>query len=179
MANACTGRAIRVPKCIPQDADDMNVFFEFHKVAKRLHQGNVSYALIGGVAMAFHTRPRFTKDIDLLVKQDALDQVASALTAEGYRRTAPPWVLRDTALTLHRYLKTEEDDELMIDVLVAGSTEHQDMIDHADVAESETLGEIRVVRREDLIRLKRARNSKLDQVDIEELRSGKNRQDSP
>ena len=44
-----------------------------------------------------------------------------------------------------------------------------EMIDRADIAESDTIGKVRVARREDLIRLKRARNSKLDQADIEEL----------
>jgi len=155
----------------------MNIFYEFHKVAKRLHSNDVRYALIGGVAMAFHTQPRFTKDIDLLVTQDALEDVASVLTEAGYRRTAPPWTFKDTALTLHRYLKVEKDDELVIDVLVAETAEHQQMIERADIAESETLGQIRVVSRQDLIRLKKARNSKLDQADIEELEDEKGRQD--
>ena len=147
----------------------MNVFYEFHKVAKMLHAKGVSYALIGGVAMAFHAKPRFTKDIDLLVTTEALDEVASVLTTEGYRRTGDPWTFKNTNLTLHRFLKVEQEDELAVDVLVAGSAEHRQMIEQADIAESKTLGSVRVVRRKDLVRLKQARFSKLDQADIEEL----------
>ena len=33
----------------------MNVFFEFHKVVKGLQDRKVRYAVIGGVAMAFHS----------------------------------------------------------------------------------------------------------------------------
>ena len=41
----------------------MNVFFEFHKVVQGLQKENVSYALIGGVAMAYYGNARFTKDM--------------------------------------------------------------------------------------------------------------------
>lgn len=157
----------------------MNIFFEFHTIAKRLHERNVRYALIGGVAMAFHARPRFTKDIDLLIEQSALESVDASLMAERFRKSAPPWTFKNTALTLHRYLKVEDDDEMMVDVLVAGSPEHQQMIGRADIAESETLGKVWVVRKEDMIQLKRVRNSKLDQADIEELENDKGRQDLP
>jgi hypothetical protein len=161
------------------DEENMNVFFEFHNIAKRLHEREIPYALIGGVAMAFHTRPRFTKDIDLLVKEDALKNVAAALGEQGYRLTAPPWSFKHTNLTLHRYLKVEKDDELMVDVLVAGTSEHERMIDRADIAESESMGQVRVIGREDLVRLKQARNSKLDQADVEELADDEGRQDDP
>jgi hypothetical protein len=147
----------------------MNVFDEFQKLARRLQASDIPYALIGGVAMAFHAVPRFTKDIDLLVNREVLDVVESALTEEGYRRSAPPWTFKDSALTLHRFLKVQDEDELIIDVLVAGTREQEEMIDRAEIAESEALGQVRVVRRQDLIRLKRARNSKLDQADIEAL----------
>ncbi len=77
------------------------------------------------------------------------------------------------------FLKIEQEDELAIDVLVAGSAEHRQMIEQADIAESKTLGNVRVVRRKDLIRLKQARLSKLDQADIEELEHDEDRQDVP
>ena len=147
----------------------MNIFFEFYKIAKRLHESEIPYALVGGVAMAFYTRPRFTKDIDLLIYPEGLVDVESSLRKEGYTRTAPPWTFSNTALTLHHYLKVEGDDEMMMDVLVARTAEHQQMIDEADIATSDTLGEVRVIRKKDLIRLKQARNSKLDQADIEQL----------
>lgn len=65
----------------------MNVFHEFYKVAERLRANDVRYALVGGVAMAFHTRPRFTKDIDLLVPHESLEKVSSARTLQNQR----PW----------------------------------------------------------------------------------------
>ena len=58
----------------------MNVFYEFHKIAKALQKAQIPYALIGGVAMAFHTRPRFTKDIDILIKKPDLVIISEIFT---------------------------------------------------------------------------------------------------
>jgi len=33
-----------------------------------LNSGNVEYAIVGGWAFGFHSRPRYTQDIDILVR---------------------------------------------------------------------------------------------------------------
>ena len=48
----------------------MNVFEEFKGLVLELEKQAVRYALVGGVAMAFYTEPRFTRDIDLLVDSE-------------------------------------------------------------------------------------------------------------
>ncbi len=147
----------------------MNVFYEFHKLAGQLEKAGIPYALIGGVAMAFHTRPRFTRDIDILVKKSGLAQISRILKQAGYRPSAPAWQFKRAKLTLLRFLKVEQEDEMVMDVLVAGSPKYEAIIDHADIAESDALGQVRVVNRKDLIWLKKTRGSKLDQADIESL----------
>lgn len=49
----------------------MNVFEAFRQLILRLETKRIRYALVGGVALAFHTDPRFTQDIDLLVHDQA------------------------------------------------------------------------------------------------------------
>jgi predicted nucleotidyltransferase len=49
----------------------MNVFEEFNSLVKELETRKVRYALVGGVAMAFYTEPRFTRDIDLLIDSES------------------------------------------------------------------------------------------------------------
>ena len=53
----------------------MSIFFEFHKLVKRLQEKKVAYAVVGGVAMAFHAYARFTRDIDILTKESELEVV--------------------------------------------------------------------------------------------------------
>ena len=61
---------------LSQDFRDLLAAFASHAV---------DYLLIGGYAVAFHGRPRFTKDIDLWIDDapDNLARVVEALTAFG------------------------------------------------------------------------------------------------
>ena len=151
----------------------MSVFQEFHKIVRRLQKDSIEYALIGGVAIAFYGEPRFTKDIDILLREGDLEKMTAILEEEGYFKSAPPWTFKCARLTLYRFLKVQEGDEMMVDVLVAGDDDHDRIIQNALEAESEGTGVVRVATRRDLIWLKRKRNSKQDQADIERLQDEK------
>ncbi len=148
---------------------DMNIFDEFSKIIKYLEDKNVKYALIGGVAMAFYSEPRFTQDIDLLLLPDDLETIRLILEDNGYFESAKPWTFQKTPLTLHRFLKLQDNDEMIIDVLLAGDEHHIKIIHNAVKAEGEH-GIIRVARKTDIIWLKRKRNSHQDRADIERLK---------
>jgi len=67
------------------------------KIAERLDEMGVDYALVGGMALFHYGYQRFTDDVDLLVTADALKQIHSELEGRGY---LPPFAgsksLRDT-----------------------------------------------------------------------------------
>ena len=65
-------------------------------------------------------------------------------------------------------LKIVGEDTMMIDVMLAHKDGHTRMIENALHSDSPE-GTVRLIGRKDLIELKRARNSKLDQADIERL----------
>jgi len=148
----------------------MNVFDEFPKIAKALQQNKIRYALVGGVAMAFHDQPRFTRDIDLLVHPEDFEKLTEILTHLGYEEKAPPWTFQRTNVTLHRFTRIEDQEYLILDILVGHEKKHQTIIAQALLAESEE-GAIKVVRKEDLIWLKEQRHSDQDKVDIKKLRT--------
>ena len=148
----------------------MNVFDEFFKIVRVLEERGVRYALVGGVAMAFYTEPRFTRDIDFLISADDFSEMQKALEDFGYVESITPWTFQEISITLHRFFKVEEDEEMMIDVLASGDPEVDRFVESAVDAESDQ-GRVRVVRREDLVELKRIRASGQDLVDIERLES--------
>ena len=153
----------------------MNVFEEFKQVVRELEEQKVRYAIVGGVAMAFYTEPRFTQDIDLLVSSEDYAKTKGILEKEGYIETLLPWTFSNVAIELHRFLKVvSPDDEMMIDILVANDEEVRRIIQDSVGAESEE-GRMMVANKKDLIRLKKARDSKQDQADIEKLEDDKNR----
>ena len=148
----------------------MNSFQEFQLLIGDLEKNQIRYVLIGGVAMAFHDEPRFTRDIDLLLSNDDFAGFKKLVKEKGYIESAEPWTFKNIELTMHRFLKVENEESMLIDVLIPSSEEIMRIIDNADIAESEN-GIVRIASKKDLIRLKSIRNSKQDQADIERLKS--------
>ena len=151
----------------------MNVFYEFHKIVQHLQSEGIEYALIGGVAMAFHGQPRFTKDIDLLVRTEDIARVTDLLAREEYRVASEPWTFRESGLTLHRFMKTAGESEMLVDILASSDERHARIISSAQRSISKGTGEVRVASKQDIIWLKSRRNSKQDQADIEKLQDEK------
>jgi hypothetical protein len=151
----------------------MNVFEEFKRLVVELDKQRVRYALVGGVAMAFYTEPRFTRDVDLLVDSTDFDKMKGILEEEGYFESASPWTFLNVGIELHRFLKVvDEEDEMLIDILVAKDEEVRKVIKNAVEAESEE-GRVMLANKKDLIWLKRTRDSKQDRADIEKLKDDK------
>lgn len=151
----------------------MNVFEEFNRLVKELEASKVRYALVGGVAMAFYTEPRYTRDIDLLIDSEDYEKTRGILERNGYFKSIRPWKFEKPPMELHRFLKTSGEDEMIIDILIAKSEEVRNIVRDSIEAESEE-GKVRIASRKDLIWLKRMRDSKQDQIDIEKLENEEN-----
>ena len=153
----------------------MNVFEEFKGIILELEKQKVRYALVGGVAMAFYSEPRFTRDIDILVDIDDFEKAKSLLEKDGYFESASPLTFRNVAVELLRFLKiVAPEDAMMIDILIAKDEEVSRIIQNAVEAESEE-GRVMLADKKDLIWLKRSSDSKQDQADIERLENEKDR----
>jgi hypothetical protein len=146
----------------------MNLYDEFFSLISLFNKLGIRYAVVGGIALAFYARPRFTRDIDILVHQDDMNLLKIGTDRLGYEETAEPWILTNTTLTLHRFLKIKGQDELMLDILLANADEHFRIIDDAVLAES-AMGMVPVAAKRDIIQLKKSRSSDQDRVDISEL----------
>ncbi len=76
---------------------DNEVFKSLRKIARRLDDLGVSYAIVGGMALDAHGYRRLTVDVDLLVTPDGLKTIHEELEGLGY---VPPFngskQLRDT-----------------------------------------------------------------------------------
>ena len=73
------------------------VHTSLQRIAKRLDELGVPYALVDGMAMFMHGYRRFTEDVDILVTRDGLKTIHERLEGLGY---LPPFAgsknLRDT-----------------------------------------------------------------------------------
>ena len=151
----------------------MKIYDEFFSLIQKMNEAKIPHALVGGIALSFHTEPRYTKDIDFLILSKDIDRVKSILKKMGYIFEADTFTFKNTNITLHRLTKIEGEDSLSIDLLEGSEERHRKIITNAVVDLTE-YGPVSIANREDLIWLKRFRNSKQDIADIEALENDQN-----
>ncbi len=151
----------------------MQLYDEFFKLIKALKHIEINYALIGGIAMAFHAHPRFTRDIDLLVMENEFEKTKNILNELGYFESAKPWTFKKANLTLHRFMKIEGENYLVVDILIGNEEKHKDIITNS-LIEPYDGGHVHIARKEDIIWMKQCRDSEQDRVDIRKLQDDEN-----
>lgn len=147
----------------------MNLFDEFFKIVERFEKIDLQYAVVGGIAMAFHDQPRFTKDIDILVLPEDFKKITTVFEEIGYFESSTPWTFKNTNLTLHRFMKVEGEEFLVADILVGKEEKHKNVVKNA-LEEKTEKGVVKVANKKDLIWMKKMRNSDQDKVDIKGLK---------
>lgn len=65
------------------------VYGSMRRLAKRLDEENIPYAVIGGMAVTEHGHPRLTLDVDVLLTPAGLDQFRAQLVGRGYVAAFP------------------------------------------------------------------------------------------
>ncbi|MBM4780929.1 MAG: nucleotidyltransferase family protein [Archangiaceae bacterium] len=93
---------------------------ELELLVDALNQASVPYALCGGLALAIHGHPRATKDIDLLVPAEAVENALRAAARAGFTLRAGPiplGVKTPTPQTLFRATKVSAGSHITTDVL--------------------------------------------------------------
>lgn len=146
----------------------MNLYNEFFSIIEKFEENIITYAVIGGFALAFHDKPRFTEDIDILIETASLEKAGEILGELGFSSSTDQQHFLDTKLTLYRYVKTSDNDYLILDLLSGKESKFEEML-HNSVHYEWEKGKVEVVNRDDLIILKKMRNSEQDKVDIMNL----------
>ncbi len=99
----------------------MNLYEELVGLVTILEDSGLDYALCGGVALAFHGHPRFTKDIDLLVREEDLEAVRKAVTKCGFTvpgGRVPLRIGKPDEQILHRVSKVSGSEALTLDLML-------------------------------------------------------------
>ncbi|MDF3064808.1 MAG: hypothetical protein K0R38_409 [Polyangiaceae bacterium] len=145
----------------------MDLHPDFKDLLAEFARCGVKYALLGGYAVGFHTKPRATKDLDLLLsgRGDNLERAANALGAFG-----APRVVVDSV----RHLRLDEiaflgSPPVRIDLLrSADGIEAEAVIERAVRVEVDDLV-VPIIAIEDLLANKRAAGRPQDLADVAQL----------
>ena len=149
--------------------ETLNLHDEFTAIVAVFKRRRLRFAVVGGLAMAFHDEPRFTRDIGLLLHSGDEGKLADALAVPGYFESSRPRRFQQTPIVLRRFVKVRGEDFVPVDILV-GKAARIDAIVERAAPQRWLRGTVRVATKEDIIRLKRGRGSDQDKVDLKRLK---------
>ena len=147
----------------------MRIEKDYEEFVELLNKHEVKYCIIGSYALAFHARPRYTKDIDFLIdiSPENAKKIKSALDEFGFA---------SVNLTEDDFLKEGNIIQLgyepvRIDIITSITG-----LEFADVWKSRIQGPygrqtINYIDRQNLIRAKKISNRPQDKVDLKLLLS--------
>jgi predicted nucleotidyltransferase len=145
----------------------MNLAPDFRDLLEELGRDAVEFVLIGGYAVAYHGRPRATKDIDIFLagSADNLERAAAALQRFG----APPNVVASIRSMSDNEVVFLGQPPMRVDFLRSvDGVEASELLAGAEIAEIDGLT-IKVISRDHLIANKRAAGRPQDLLDAEFL----------
>jgi hypothetical protein len=90
----------------------VNLYDELRGVLQALDENGIDYALVGALAVAVWGAPRATRDIDLLVRPEALDPALSAVRGRGFTLEGLPFEFKD-GTEMRRVNKLDAQGDLM------------------------------------------------------------------
>jgi hypothetical protein len=158
----------------------ISLYGELIRLVEEFNRRNIPYAIIGGLAVAYHARPRATDDLDFLFLARDIGLIREAVRKTGYLIEATPWTFQNAKLTVHRFSRFEGYEHMVVDVMVSDEERYAKIVEHAEIAQT-AAGQIRFATKEHLIWLKKIRNSPQDRVDIaaiEDAQRGPNAKES-
>lgn len=148
----------------------MDLYEELVRLVDTLEEARVRYAVCGGLAVAIHGHPRFTKDIDLLIHPEDEPRALEIGESLGFDAPSLPMEFRartDRPMLVSRISKIEGEDVLSLDLIRATGWLAPILAEHAS-AEWEDR-RIAVVSRRGLQQMKRAADRPQDRADLEVL----------
>jgi len=153
------------------------------KIARVLNRAKVKFIIVGGLAVAAHGYGRQTQDVDLVIQliPDSIQGAFRALAKLGYRPIVPvtadafsdprqrsKWIKEKGMMVLHFHSDLQPDTS--VDLF---AKEPFDFASEYKRSKTEKVGggvDVRIVRLETLLRLKRKAGRPQDLTDIAELR---------
>ena len=138
---------------------------ELRELVQRFNEAKIEYALCGGMAVALHGYPRFTKDIDFLIPSESLDRAKEVAAEAGFLDESGRIPFPDS--DVYRILKIEGTEYRILDLLVP---KRLDTIAWTQRQWFDWNGlPICSVSRDGLIEMKLAAGRDIDRIDIKQL----------
>lgn len=145
----------------------MEIQKDFSELLACFNAHDVDYAIVGGYALAFHGAPRYTGDIDILVRPESsnAERIVAALADFGFGSLglAPADFTRlDQVVQLGR-------PPVRVDLITSITGVSWEQVEADAVAGTYGSVAVRYIGRQQLIQNKRSTGRTKDQADLESL----------
>ena len=138
-----------------------------------LRNANLPFAVCGGLAMAIHGHPRATQDIDIIIREENLNEVLEVAKAVGFwiPSSRMPFKAK-TPLAMEIYRVSKAVGEKLIPLVLMLVSPSLEEVWNGRI--SGQIGDVdcTVVSTDGLIRMKEIAARTQDLADIEKLRAG-------
>ena len=154
-------------RSMPSDASFMEIRNDFRELLELFNKHKVEYLIVGGYALAFHGAPRFTGDIDLLVRpvRENAERILAALNEFGFGSMD----LSENDFTTPGIVVQLGVPPIRIDIVTRVSGVSWEKADAGKVPGCYGQTPVFFISRDDFIANKRATGRKKDAADIEAL----------
>jgi hypothetical protein len=147
----------------------LNLLTEFQNIVNTLEEEKIEYAICGGIAMAIHGFLRTTVDIDIVVLQENVNTIKQVIRKHGFSIESNPMIFGTGDTIIHRITKIDSNSEDFLVLNILEVTNAMKEIWESRIRLDSSFGSLSVINKQGLIQMKKKRNSKIDQEDIERL----------
>lgn len=144
----------------------LDLYEELNALLAALAAEQVPYAVAGAVALAIHGAPRATTDIDLLVPPQEVERAQAVARGRGFTLEALPMRFAD-GMEVRRSSKVAGEETLTLDLLLVDANLQEVWRTRERLTTEQ--GEVWVVSRDGLIRMKTWASREQDLADIRRL----------
>ena len=148
----------------------MELLDELSGLVDALNAEGIDYAVCGGIAVAIHGHPRFTKDLDVLVQRADVDRIRAAARRCGFTLEGMPMLFgagSKSEREILRLTKAVASETVTLDLLLVGPPLVE--VWAARKATKWRGRDLWVVSREGLLHMKHLSGRPQDLVDIQAL----------
>ncbi|MDX1972373.1 MAG: hypothetical protein SFY68_07575 [Candidatus Sumerlaeia bacterium] len=150
-----------------QDISPFVLEKEFLSLVKEFNNHNLDYVLIGGLAVAVYGFVRYTKDIDIVIRESELPKFKAILSSLDYIIDNGRLPFPSTGMTFYRMGKFVDNSILSIDMLLEPNDSPYFINSKQYQMKEERISVANIQR---LIEMKSKSTRSKDQLDVEELK---------
>jgi predicted nucleotidyltransferase len=145
----------------------MEIYPDFRELLEALARGAVEFVVVGGYAVAFHARPRATKDLDLVLRRSPENLARAARVLEEFG--APPSIVASVRSLKENEIVYLGQPPVRVDLLCAIDGVLADELFARSVGGALGGVPVRIISLDDLIANKTKAGRDQDRIDVKLL----------